>query len=64
MLLRRLLTLEKISRETAVLFSGTELGQFEDHEEQRVRSGCARALVGLGQAREALSLAAAPLSMN
>jgi ParB/RepB/Spo0J family partition protein len=60
MLLRRLLALEKTSMNVAALFSGTELGQFENHEEQRVRRGCARALVGLGQAREALSLAATP----
>jgi len=64
-LLRRLLTLEKTSLETLVLFSGTELSQFEAHEEQRVRSGCSRVLVSLGHVQEALHEAAAdvkPLS--
>ena len=53
-LLRRLIALEQTCLEMALLFSSTELGQFEAHEEQRVRSGCARALVSLGHTQEAL----------
>jgi ParB/RepB/Spo0J family partition protein len=58
-LLRRILALKKASLEVVVLFSGTELSQFEPHEEQRVRSGCARTLVSLGHAQDALREAAA-----
>ena len=53
-LLRRLLALERNCLEVTLLFSGTELGQFETHEEQRLRNGCACALVGLDKAKEAL----------
>lgn len=57
-LLRRLLALERNCLEVTLLFSGTELGQFETHEEQRMRNGCAKALVSLDQAQEALREAA------
>jgi ParB-like chromosome segregation protein Spo0J len=57
-LLRRLLTLEKSCLEVTLLFSGTELGQFQVFEEQRVRKGCARTLVSLGRAQDALCEAA------
>ncbi len=58
-LLRRLLVLERNCLEITFLFSSTELGQFETHEEQRVRNGCACALVNLDKAKEALREAAA-----
>jgi len=41
--------------EAACLFSCTELGQFEVSEEERLRAGCARALVSLGHAQKTLS---------
>jgi ParB-like chromosome segregation protein Spo0J len=47
-LLRRVVTLEKHCMEVACLLSSTELGQLQGHEEQRVRTGCARALASLG----------------
>jgi len=55
---RRLLTMQRACLEVAGLFSGTELGQFETDEEERLRAGCARALVSLGHAKKALSAAA------
>jgi len=55
---RRLLTMEKSCLEVALLFSGTELGQFEVDEEKRLRAGSSRALVSLGHAQKALSAAA------
>ena len=57
-LLRRLLALERSCLGVTHLFSGTELGQFETVEEQRVRKGCARTLVSLGRAQDALRAAA------
>ena len=57
-LLRRLLALERNCLDVTLLFSGTELCQFESHEELRVRNGCARALVSLDHAQEALREAA------
>jgi ParB-like chromosome segregation protein Spo0J len=57
-LLRRLLALERNCLEAAHTFSGTELGQLTTHEEQSVRKGCARALVSLGHAQQALREAA------
>ena len=57
-LLRRLLALERNCLEVTFLFSGTELCQFETHEELRVRNGCTCALVSLDQAQEALREAA------
>lgn len=57
-LLRRLLALERSCLEVTHVFSSTELGQFETFEEQRVRKGCARTLVSLGQAQDALREAA------
>jgi ParB-like chromosome segregation protein Spo0J len=53
-LLRHLFTLEKSCMDVTHLFSSTELCQFETHEEQRVRSGCARTLASLGHAQKAL----------
>jgi len=55
---RKLCTMEKMCLEAALLFSGTELGQFETDEEKRLRAGCARALVSLGHAQKALHEAA------
>lgn len=55
---RKLLAMEKMCLEAALLFSSTELGQFETDEEKRLRSGCARALVSLGHAQKALHEAA------
>ncbi len=57
-LLRRLLALERSCLEVTHLFSSTELGQFETFEEHRVRKGCARTLVSLGHAQDALREAA------
>jgi len=51
---RKLLTMEKMCLDVALLFSSTELGQFETNEEKRLLSGCARALVSLGHAQKAL----------
>ena len=44
---QRLFTLEKACLEGVVLFSCTELGQFETDEEKRLRAGCTRVLNGL-----------------
>ena len=44
---QRLLNLDKVCLESAFLFSGTELGQFETDEEKRLRAGCARVLNSL-----------------
>ena len=57
-LLRRLVALERNALEVALVLSGTEMGQFEVHEEQRLRGRCARALKSLGQTQEALREAA------
>jgi ParB/RepB/Spo0J family partition protein len=57
-LLRRLLTLERHCLDVALLFSSTELCQFETHEEQRVRNRCAGVLVSLGHAQKTLREAA------
>jgi len=57
-LLRRLLALERNGLEVAHLFAGTELGQFETHEEEKLRTRCARTLKGLEQAQQALREAA------
>jgi len=55
---RKLLTIEKMCLDVALLFSSTELGQFETDEEKRLQVGCARALVSLGHAQKALHEAA------
>jgi ParB/RepB/Spo0J family partition protein len=55
---QKLITLEKICLDVALLFSCTELGQFETDEEKRLRAGCARALVSLGHTQKALREAA------
>lgn len=55
---RKLLTMEKMCLDVALLFSSTELGQFETDEEKRLQVGCARALVSLGHAQKALHEAA------
>lgn len=57
-LLRRLLALERNCLEVACLLGSTELGQFETHEEERLRARCARSLHSLGQAQQALREAA------
>jgi len=57
-LLRRLLALERNCLETAHIFCGTELAQLAAHEENRVRSGCVRTLVSLGQTQQTLREAA------
>jgi len=51
---QRLFTLEKACLEVALLFSSTELGQFETDEEKRLRAGCARVLNGLASAEKEL----------
>jgi ParB-like chromosome segregation protein Spo0J len=51
---RRLIGLERSCLEVAYLFANTELRQFTEHEEKRLRAGCARALVTLSQAQRAL----------
>jgi ParB/RepB/Spo0J family partition protein len=57
-LLRRLLALEQHCLDVTLLFSSTELCQFETHEEQRVRNCCAGVLVSLGHAQKTLREAA------
>lgn len=57
-LLRRLVALERNGLEVACLLSGTELRQFETHEEQKLRSRCARSLHSLDRAQQALREAA------
>jgi len=53
-LLRRLLALERSCLEVTHVLCGSELCQFETHEETRLRAACARALVSFGQAGQAL----------
>lgn len=53
-LLRWLVALERNALEVACLLSGTEMGQFQSHEEEKLRSQCARGLVSLAQAQQAL----------
>jgi len=55
---RKLITMEKMCLDVALLFSCRSLGQFEVNEEERLRAGCARALVSLGRAQKALHEAA------
>jgi hypothetical protein len=55
---QRLFTLEKGCLETALLLSGTELGQFETDEEKRLRAGCARVLNSLAGVEKELLTAA------
>jgi hypothetical protein len=56
---QRLLTLEKTCLEVALLFSGTELGQFEADEEKRLRVGCARVVKSAATVEKELRKAAA-----
>ena len=51
---QKLIAMEKMCLDVALLFSSRSLGQFEVNEEKRLRSGCARALVSLGHAQKAL----------
>jgi len=51
---RKLLAMEKMCLDVALLFSGMELGQFETNEEKRLRLVCGRGLVSLGHAQKAL----------
>jgi len=55
---QRLFALEKACLEVALLFSCTELGQFETDEEKRLRAGCARVLNGLASVEKELREAA------
>ena len=55
---QRLFTLEKACLEVAILFSCTELGQFETVEEKRLRAGCTRVLNGLAGVEKELREAA------
>ncbi len=55
---QRLFTLEKTCIAVALLFSCTELGQFEAAEEKRLRAGCARVLSGLAEVEKQLCEAA------
>ena len=55
---RSLLTMERACLEVTFLFSSTEICQFEAHEEKRLRAGCARALVSLGDVQKTLREAA------
>lgn len=57
-LLRRLLALERNGLEVTCLLSDTPLGQFETHEEEKLRTRCARTLKDLEQAQQALREAA------
>jgi ParB-like chromosome segregation protein Spo0J len=52
---RRLIGLERSCLEVTCLLSSTELRSFTEHEEKRLRTGCARALITLCQAQKELS---------
>ena len=53
-LVSRVLTLEQCCREVAALLAGTPLDQVAGHEVQRLRHGCAQALLSLDYARDVL----------
>ncbi len=52
---RRLAGLERSCLEVVRLLSGAELRQFTEHEEKRLRAGCARALVTVTQVQKTLA---------
>jgi ParB-like chromosome segregation protein Spo0J len=52
---RRLIGLERSSLEVTCLLSLTELCSFTEHEEKRLRAGCARALVTVDQVQKILA---------
>jgi len=54
LLQRRLIGLERSCLGVTCLLSGTELRSFTEHEEKRLRAGCARALTALNQAQKEL----------
>ena len=54
LLQRRLVGLERSCLEVTCLLSSTELRSFTEHEEKRLRSGCARALITLNQTQHEL----------
>ena len=49
LLQRRLVGLERSCLEVTCLLSSTELRSFTEHEEKRLRAGCAMALITLNQ---------------
>jgi ParB-like chromosome segregation protein Spo0J len=55
LLQRRLVGLERSCLEVTCLLSSTELRSFTEHEEKKLRAGCARALITLNQAQKELS---------
>jgi ParB-like chromosome segregation protein Spo0J len=54
LLQRRLVGLERSCMEVTCLLSSTELRSFTEHEEKRLRAGCARALITLNQTQHEL----------
>ena len=54
LLQRRLVGLERSCLEVTCLLSSTELRSFTEHEEKRLRAGCARALITLKQTQNEL----------
>lgn len=54
LLQRRLVGLERSCLEVTCLLSSTELRSFTEHEEKRLRAGCARALITLNQTQHEL----------
>lgn len=54
LLQRRLVGLERSCLEVTCLLSSTELRSFTEHEEKRLRAGCARALITLNQTQNEL----------
>lgn len=54
LLQRRLVGLERSCLEVTCLLSSTELRSFTEHEEKRLRAGCARALITLNQTQNRL----------
>ena len=54
LLQRRLVGLERSCLEVTYLLSSTELRSFAEHEEKRLRAGCARALITLNQTQHEL----------
>jgi hypothetical protein len=56
LLQRRLIRLERSCLEVTCLLSSTELRSFAEHEEKRLRAGCARALITLNQTQHELQL--------
>jgi ParB-like chromosome segregation protein Spo0J len=54
LLQRRLVGLERSCLEVTCLLSSTELRSFTEHEEKRLRAGCAMALITLNQTRHEL----------